>query len=669
MEKPTGITGVTIALGLSLASCLITQQPKTGEILFQEKNYAWAAQKLQQEFAAATELPAKANLAFLIAESYRLSAQFEEAEAWYQRALSLDADQRTEFLYASMLKANEKYDEASAAFSRYTDRYPFDDRGHSEVEACQLAAQWKKNPLPVTVVPVSALNSPAFDYAPVRYRNGALVFTSDRDLATGEEAYGWTGKKFSDLFTSAPDGAGSWQTPQPFSALINSPFNEGAATFSPDFQQCYFTRCGSNATTTDFCQILTCIWNGSEWSEPQVLPLLNDTCNVMHPFLSADGKELFVSSDAEGGYGGKDLYVFFRQADGSWGSPQNLGPAVNTEGDELFPHLGPDQRLYFASNGHPGMGGFDLFAAARLGRQWGNVQNLKAPINSGADDLALILEPLNPREKRLLVRKGYFASNRPGGKGNDDIYAFQEEKQKTFLLVAQVVEKQFAQAGNPNSEVIGFLPLAGQPVQIQELSVQGQPSGNPVTLTTDADGRVTLITEPLKQFRLAASRPDYFTRTENAAMPAREDTDEDTVLVSVRLVLDRIFRNVEINIPNIYYDYDKATIRSDARPVLDTLAVLLNDNPQVSVEIGSHTDARGSATYNQRLSQARAQSVVNYLIEKGISPERLSAKGYGESQPVNRCRDGVTCTEEEHQQNRRTTFKVTAVRPAPEAEQ
>lgn len=656
----------TVLLCLLCSSCLVTQQPKTGEVLFAEKNYTLAIDKLQQELSAAAEIARKAQLAFLIAEAYRLSGQYADAESWYQRSLSWDANQRTEFLYASMLKVNEKYEAAADAFARYVDRYPFDDLGHREVEATQLAMQWKKHPVPVQVLRLDDINSPAFDYAPVPFRQQELVFTSDRDNATGEEAYGWTGRKFSDLYVAQRSDQGSWQQVRRFSEFLNSPFNEGTACFSADFRSCFFTRCGSTAVTNDYCQVYYTTWQETDWSEPVRLELFADTVNVMHPFLSADGRELYVASDAPDGYGGKDLYVLLRQSDGSWGTPQNLGPAINTDGDEVFPCIGPDHRLYFTSNGHTGMGGLDLFAASRLGKQWGNVQNLRPPFNSGADDLSLRFEPLRAEEQRWFVQKGYFASNRPGGKGNDDIYQFWQVRQKVLLLSVEVVEKQFANPNNPNSAVIGFAPLTGQAVQIQELTAQGQPEGQPKTLVTDAQGTIALSVQGGTTFRVSASRTDYFTRTETAVMPLPDELEEDTFVLRLRLVLDRIFRNVEINIPNIYYDYDKATIRADARPVLDTLAALLLDNPQVSVEIGSHTDARGNAAYNQRLSQARAQSVVNYLQEKGIGANRLTARGYGESQPVNRCRDGVPCSEEEHQQNRRTTFKVTAVNPVAE---
>ncbi|MCS6990836.1 MAG: OmpA family protein [Chitinophagales bacterium] len=648
---------------LGFASCLITQQPKSGEILFEEKNYAHAIDKLLQEFSAATETTVKAKLAFLIGESYRLCGQYVPAEQWYQRSLVLDANQQTEFLYASMLKANEKYEEALQAFSQYVTRYPFDEYGHREIEACQLAMQWKKENTAVHIKALDELNSAASEYAPVFAPEGAMWFTSDRDAATGDEAYGWTGRKFSDLFLAGRLAVDRWQSPRALPAPINTPFNEGAASFSADKRLCLFTRCGSTGPADDYCQIYAATSNDTGWNEPELLPLFSDTCNVLHPFLTSDGKELYVSADVEGGYGGKDIYVFTLQLDGRWGNPRNLGSSVNTEGDEIFPFIGPDQRLYFASNGHAGMGGFDLYVASRLQRQWGNVQNLKPPFNSGADDLSLVLEPLSREDQRRYVRRGIFASNRPGGKGNDDLYLFWEEKKKVYLLSVQVVEKLFERPNDPNSAVIGFKPLVDQPIHIQEVNTQGQPLGAMISLRTNEQGTVLTALGEEKMYRLSVSRPDYFTRTETANTKDFAHRDEDTILINMRVVMDRIYRDVEINLPNIYYDYDKATIRADARPVLDTLAALLLANPHISIEIGSHTDARGSAAYNQRLSQARAQSVVNYLTEKGVSPDRLSARGYGESLLVNRCSDGVPCTEEEHQQNRRTTFKVTAVRP------
>jgi outer membrane protein OmpA-like peptidoglycan-associated protein/tetratricopeptide (TPR) repeat protein len=647
---------------LFFVSCLVTQQAKTGDMLFQEKKYDQAADLLKTEYSNEPDPVLRQKKAFQIGECYRLSGQPIPAEEWYKTASNLDNDdQRAAFLYASMLKSNEKYEEAVKAFSEYVKKFPFDEQARSEVETCQMAMQWKNAPSNYTVQGVSEINSVAYDYSPVLYNKNTLVFTSDRGDATGSESYGWTGEKFSDLYMASRNAAGQFSAPAPFSANLNSDYNEGTPGFSKDFTEMYFTRCGSALTTDDYCHICYSARSGEEWSEPVPVPIFHDSCNVVQPFLSADGKELYVASDVDGGYGGKDLYVLTRDAEGNWANAQNLGPNINTEGDEGFPVLAEDGNLYFASNGHEGMGGLDIFSASRLGKQWGNVQNLRWPINSGADDFALVFDKVAKEDQYKIRSKGFFTSSRPGGKGKDDIYSFVEAKVKVILVTGDVVEKKFAREGDPNSTVVGFTPMAFLDVQSVILDNDGNAvakSGK--TVKSDASGKFRFIAESDKTYKVSAGKQDYFTKAEitNTNGFAREE--DDTVMANVRLVLEKIFRNVQVNISNIYYDYNKASIRTDAAQVLDTLVALLKENPNVTVEIGSHTDSRGNDAYNMRLSQARAQSVVDYLVQNGISAALLTAKGYGESQLVNKCVNGVKCSEEEHQANRRTTFKVTS---------
>lgn len=643
---------------LTYSSCLITKQTKTGETLFAEKQYTLAADLLKSEFNKESDPSIKAKKAFQIAECYRLSSETIPAEQWYKTSYGLNNEPRTQYLYAQMLKSNEKYAEASATFSEYLKESPFDDQARSEVEACNMAQQWKLSPEKTMIENVEALNSAAYDYAPVLYGKSGMVFTSDREDAAGNEIYGWTGEKFSDIFLSTRNDNGSFGAPVPFSEVVNSNYNEGAACFSKDFTECYFTRCGSNQTTNDYCQVYYSYRTDESWSDPQVVPIFNDSSNVSQPFLTADGKELYLSSDADGGYGGKDLYVLTKTAEG-WGNPMNLGPNVNTTGDESFPCIADDGRLYFASNGQMGMGGLDIFVASRIKNQWGNVQNLKSPINSGADDLAIIFEKIKPEDQYKIKSQGYFVSNRPGGKGHDDIFHFTEEKVKVIFVYGDVVEKIFEKENNPNSRITGFRPLAGIDISVSMLDTNGNPvPKSQQVLKADQNGAIRFKAEAEKQYKISASKADYFSKSETASTMGFLVINKDTLADSVRIVLDKIYKNVQVNLSNIYYDYNKANIRPDAAKVLDTLLILLNENPSVQVEIGSHTDSRGKDAYNMRLSQARAQSVVDYLVLNGIDSLRLSAKGYGETQPVNECVNGVKCTEEQFQENRRTTFKV-----------
>jgi tetratricopeptide (TPR) repeat protein len=364
---------------LSLFSVLsYYKTDQNGETLFAEKQYTLAADLLQSEFNKESEPSVKARKAFLIGECYRFSSQTTEAERWYKTAAEINRDPRSEFLYALMLKNNEKYKEASDAFTEYLKESPFDEEARSEVEACNLAQQWIAAKSNYQVTDIEAINSQAYDYAPVLYGKNGLVFTSDRSNASGSEIYGWTGEKFSDLYIAARDQNGNYNAPESFSEVLNSAFNEGAVSFNKDFSECYFTRCGSNQTVNDYCRIYYSYREGDSWTEPQALPIFNDSTNVSQPFLTDDGKELYVSSDADGGYGGKDLYVLTRTAEG-WGSPLNLGPGINTPGDESFPYLDEAGKLYFASNGHLGMGGLDIFSGSHLKNQWGKCSEYEIP--------------------------------------------------------------------------------------------------------------------------------------------------------------------------------------------------------------------------------------------------------------------------------------------------
>lgn len=661
MKKSRGYFLMLLVIAGTYTSCLITQQAKTGDMLFQEKKYTEAADLLKTEFNKEQDPVIRAKKAFSIGECYRLSGNTTDAEQWYKTASDIGDDSRAKYLYALMLKTNEKYEEAVKAFNNYLKESPFDEEAKSEVEACTMAMQWKKDDSKVSVTGVDALNSIAFDYAPSLYGKNGMVFTSDRGDATGSETYGWTGEKFSDLYVAYKDAGGKFGAPVLFSDKINSQYNEGAACFSKDFTECYFTRCGSALTTNDYCHIFYSYRNGDEWSDPTEVSIFSDSCNVVQPFLSADGKELYVSSDVDGGYGGKDLYMLTKNSDGNWSDPQNLGPNINTSGDEVFPQLSADGKLYFASNGQEGMGGLDIFSAVRINKQWNNVQNMRSPINSGADDFALVLDKVKPEDQYKIKSQGYFVSNRPGGKGKDDIYSFIEEKTKVFLVNGSTSEKKFSVEGNPNSSVVGFNSMPSIDVTMVMLDEKGNPIPKTQhTTKSDAKGRFQFIAETDKTYKVSASKQDYFTKSEQANTTGFQMQDKDTVVATVQLVLDKIYKNVQVNISNIYYDYNKANIRPDAAKVLDTLVNVLKENPNVKVEIGSHTDSRGKDDYNMRLSQARAKSVVEYLVQHGIDAGNLSAKGYGETQPVNKCTNGVKCSEEEFQANRRTTFKVTS---------
>lgn len=632
------------------SSCFLSKPVKTGETYYAEKQYAVAGPMLRSEADAEKDLAAKAKKIILAAECYRLSGNTQQAEALYKQAIDADYDPIAFYYYALMLKANGKYKDAIKQFEIYQKRNPFDENTERELMACQQALDWMAKPLNYRVNNLMELNSPAFDYAPFLTQDGRLLFTSDRPVKDMNE-YGWTGKKFCSIYSATRDANGTFINISPLTAPVNDAYNNGTACMNKAGNELYFTRCGSEGKENDYCKIYVSFKDvNGNWSEPQLLNFFEDTVNVQQPFISPDGRELFMSADSRDGYGGKDLYVSTRTADG-WSTPVNLGAIINTSGDEVFPTLNEEGILYFSSNGHAGMGGLDIFYSKKNGSKWSAPQNLKYPLNSSSDDFALIFEKLNDGEKDTIRSKGYLTSSRPGGAGADDIWRFIQPRLNICVLQILVSEKVLEKPNDPNSKVIGTKPLATVDLNVQT-------TNETLKLKSDSNGVMKLIVPCNSSIKINASKNEYFAKTENTQVTRPAGFEADTSITQVKITLDKIYRNVQITLSNIYYDLAKWNIRPDAALVLDTLATLMKENPDLRIELGSHTDSRADDKYNLTLSQKRAQSAVDYLVSKGIDKSRLIAKGYGETMLVNHCSNGVPCTDEEHQQNRRTTFKV-----------
>lgn len=642
-------------------ACATTQKLKTGDQAFEQKSYAIAAALYKSEYSTEPVEQYKAQKSFRIGESYRALNNTKDAEKWYAEALKLNyPDVITRFHYANMLMANEKYDQAITEFKKYANEDPINKlNAFEKVKSCEKAKSLlaKKSNIELENL---AINSSANEYAPVFFENKELIFSSDRTDALGTETFGWTGEKYSDLFISVKEDDGSYKKLVPFGTNINTGRNEGTPTFGKNFTEMYFTRCGteikSKSKRDDYCTIFKSYRDfDGLWSEPEKLIFFSDTVNVGQPFVSPDDKFLLLTSDAPGGYGGKDIWICYPEYEG-WGDPVNLGSAINTSGNEMFPHVGTDGTLYFSSDGHPGLGALDIFAARKDGNVWKDPTNLKPPINSGADDFAMIIEKSKPENSEDLIKQsGYFTSTRTGGNGGDDIYKFIERNENIFTLNALVFEKVYENPNDPNSKVLDFKQVVGADVTLKKYSLALKPVA---TVKTDKNGIARFDLEAENDYLVTAEKEGYFKRSENTTTKGKGDLSKVNITIQVKIILEKIYEEKEITLSNIYYDYDKTNLRTASEQVLDTLIALLEENPTVKLEIGSHTDSRGSKNYNDVLSQGRAESVVKYLISKGIHFNRLTAKGYGESKLVNRCADNVNCSEEEHQENRRTTFKV-----------
>ncbi|THH41675.1 OmpA family protein [Neolewinella litorea] len=652
-----------IAFVLLLAGgCTYTAKITDGTTAVERKQYDVAVPMLEREFKRAKSRGEQGRIAMNLAISYRETGRDAQAVEWFQMAYDNGVGPDALREKASALKRLERYEEA---IQTYTDlgfeigsRYEFrKDIAGAEL-AMRLKAEREAQEVPEYEVSPVAFNSPGADYAAVSLDDG-LVFTSDRSAATGDDTYKWTGRSFSDLF-AAPDPTSSAVTP--FNPSVNTEFNEGTPSFSPDGNTMYFTRCSPPAKRSDaYCGIYRSERVGGGWSSAEKLPFVTPDANYMHPAVTADGNRLIFSANLNEGWGGYDLYAVDRLPDGKWGTPDLMSRAINTDGNEQFPTLDGDT-LYFSSDGLEGLGGLDIFRTWPLedGR-YNAPRNLKMPINSGADDFAYTIVERNGTGIGSTTT-GYFSSSRPGGAGSDDIYAYT----KTVLpppppspdpvvfrnvLDVTVVEKIFEEPGNPRSRVLGLRPVPNATV-IASIGDQSR------TVTTNEEGQLSLVLVDNQEYQFRAERPDYLSdegRFSSRNLPRDPEAPEQRY--ELELEIEKIFRNQEIVLENIYYDFDESFIRQDAQPTLNELSQVLTRNPDIRIELGSHTDCRGRDAYNETLSQARAQAAVDYLISKGISADRLAARGYGESQPIAEC-ICERCTEDQHQLNRRTTFRI-----------
>ncbi|MCK9254906.1 MAG: OmpA family protein [Bacteroidales bacterium] len=557
--------------------------------------------------------------------------------------------------YADALRMNGKYEDAIEVYKQYLQVSPQDHRAIAGLESCSLVPKWISRPTRYKVTNVSNFNTQSFDFSPAwgskDYRT--LFFTSSREGSMGSRSNYKTGQKFTDIFEVSQDRKGSWSEPIPVAGGINSEDDEGACTVSSKGTDMYFTRCRAGKKVDEPCKIYYASKKGNIWGEAIVVNIPGfENYEVGHPALSHDDKYLYFSAEAPEGYGGMDIYRSTIKNSNA-GRPVNLGPEVNSLGDEVFPTVREDGTLYFSSDGHKGMGGFDIYKVIK--DEKGNIngiENLKYPINSSFDDFGIIF---NGKEE-----SGYFASNRKGGKGGDDIYSFILPPLRINLngVVRDTTDiTKIRNLKDVKLNLINDDGLVGEFVSLE-------------------NGSFTYELEVNKNYEIKADAgKDYFaTSAKFTTMKIEYDT-----VINVILNLAKIPRIIVL--PNILYEYDKATLLPESTVSLDGLVKTLEDNPNITIELRAHTDFRGNDDYNMNLSLERAKSCVDYLISKGIKAERLTAKGFGESDPreitkdlakefpyfkegdilseeyINKLRDKKQ-QEDAHQLNRRTEFSV-----------
>jgi peptidoglycan-associated lipoprotein len=592
----------------------------------------------------------RTEFVYMIAECYRLINDPRNAETWYKLAVKSSFSRpEAQYWLAESLKKNGKYQQAIDEFRNYKQTAPSDARADQEIRACELAMEWQRNPEAYSIAELKDLNSRESDFSPAFGRDdfGVVYFTSSRDDAAGNKTHGATGQGYTDIFESRIDKKSKWSIPVPVE-VINSEFEDGTPFFVADYKELYYTRCEAGKREKKGCVIMHSRKTGDNWGEPEKLEILPDSLVTAHPALTSDGLTLYFVSDMAGGFGGKDIWRVKRDGAGSaWSKPVNAGPDINTSGNELFPNVRNEGTLYFSSDGLIGMGGLDIFkAAAQPDGSW-VVQNMKAPINSSADDFGITFENENER--------GIFSSTRKG-RGNDELYYFEFPPLK-FNVTGLVKDEKTGVA------------ISGSTVQLIASD------GSNLQAETGSGGDFRFALKPDVDYIFLASKRGYLNGKEKETTKGQEKSRD----FMVTILLTAIDKPIEL--PNIFYDFNKWDLRPESMVSLDKLVETLSDNPNVTIELMSHTDSRDTEEYNYELSQKRAQSVVQYLIEKGVEPERLSAKGYGESSPkvadasvqaqAPFLKIGTTLTEQyinslpteeqkeiAHQVNRRTEFRV-----------
>lgn len=814
--------GRVLSLAIVMLFCMTSVNAQKGKLkrankAMEELNYQGAIEILNQILQKKDNAEAKK----IIAEAYHKVNDTENAEYWYSQVILLpDAEPINKLYYGQMLQRNGKCDEATTWYDSYLTDVPGDTRAQFLSKACDYERELMEKNVGVYNVQHLDINSNLDDFGPVLNSDGKLIFSSERDRGSAvKRLHCWTGNPFLELFEverrENQDGAClsyDYGRVDKYDNIFNSKFHDAAITFGNEGDEMYFTRnnlvkgkTGKSDDGVVKLKVFRSVKSGDSWGELESLPFNSDEYSVAHPALSADGQKLFFSSDMPGGFGGMDLYFAERNGE-RWGSPINLGPKINTEGNELFPFIKNDGAIYFASDGHIGLGGLDIFMAPADASAFGAVTNLGYPINTFSDDFGMIFEKDG--------RNGYFASDREGGLGRDDIYGFCKTAVPLEVLVkdcttdepipgATVVDDCTGQTYTANEDGIAYIDMkldqcctfsasmegftedskeqcstdlgdvsslkmelpicpiqqcdiegiifdagTGLPLEGATVSMMNDCGEEEQSAVTDETGRYYFLLNEGCDYTLKAAKTDYFsassevqstkdliecytfksnfdlqptvgssTQTIVSTNPSSSSSSSfqsssstitsaqptgiwknadtgiyynadgtvangqfgfveyrdgvryvDGVVESTSTTVSPVFTPTYTDVQpgeqvsyllHIYYDFDKCSLRSEARPELEKLCRMLNENPEYIIEIGAHTDSRGSKSYNKTLSERRAKAVVKWLTKNcGIDPARLYARGYGEEAHLNGCSDRIPCSENEHQHNRRTEFKV-----------
>ncbi|MDR1416327.1 MAG: OmpA family protein [Prevotellaceae bacterium] len=595
---------VVVALACC-SSCTVKWQLKRANKNYEQQAYSQASERYRKLLTkTGLKREQQPEVLFRLAESLRLAGAMRQAEGYYERAIVRGNPNPDALLgLAKSQQANEKYAAATTTYEKYLLLAPQDTVARQMLESCIALRDTAVGSTRYLVDNVSDFNSNKDDFAPAFAEDdySVVYFTSSREDALGKKKNIITGDKSTDIFFSKQSRNGRWSKPLQIDGEVNTKSDDGVCSLTPNLRAMYFTQCLTRGAKIG-CSICTSTRSDENvWVEVDKVSLSDSTFNVAHPSFSEDGTELYFASDMEGGYGGFDIWVVSRQGEGDeWSEPTNMGPSINTAGDEMYPYFRSAGMLYFSSSGHKGFGGMDIFKASRKEQGGWQVENMGLPINSSADDISIIFE----REREA----GYFASRRRGGKGGDDIYRFVLPEAK-YMFIGSVRSYE------------DVAPIADASVKI--ISSDGETKMQ----KTEKDGLFSLQLRPETDYLVVVTKTGFFNQK------AKFSTKGLEAITTLREDFRMRSMAKAIELENILYDLGKWELRKESEESLNQLVEVLNDNPGISIEISSHSDSRGDSTFNLELSQKRAQSVVDYLVDKGIEASRLQAKGYGEAMP------------------------------------
>ena len=648
---------IVLILGISLTGILSGQEKTMKKAKEQYDRYEYI--NAQQSYLRVVEQGYRsADLYKNLGNSYYYNSQFTEALKWYEELMTSypqEVEPEYYFRYAQTLKSAERYDEADGYMEKLTAMTTGDQRAtiFNEEPNYLKRIDFQSGRYEIYNL---AVNSPFTDYGGSFYGDDYVVFSSTRDtLITRKQIHQWNNEAFLELFKANYDKTtGELLEYEKMSGTLNSKFHDSSPVFTKDGTTVYFTRnnyedrkMGKDNQGTNKLKLYRSYRNTQgDWTTPQDLPFNSDEYSVAHPALNATEDTLYFTSDMPGGRGESDLYKIAINGDGSFGTPENLGNRINTEGKETFPFVTASGDLYFSSNGHSGLGGLDIFVTKLepVTKQDSLVVNIGKPVNGPDDDFAFAFDEV--------TKRGYFSSNRPGGKGGDDIYSFlQTEDLRNFCeITIKGVVKDAQDNIVPNAKVTIF----DKDRKVIEVLLSDENGAYQSMKKMECSARYYVRIEKL-DYGMAEMQLDTPDTTQTIDLSDYDELkltkNEDPIQPG-----DDLAEKLALNI--IYFGFDQYNIREESRIELDKIVEVMNQYPQMNIEVRSHTDSFGSKQYNAMLSEKRAKATADYIINQGISSDRITAKGFGEDQLLNNCSDGVRCSKEKHQKNRRSEFII-----------